>query len=194
MANDDSEDPFDAILNLEDQYYQEGFQAGVEDGSRAGLIEGRIFGLEKGFEKFLEMGKLNGRARVWGARMQKGKGLSGQRLDAGDEESKTGEVKSLKYNERLGKHVRTLYALSELESLSTQNTEDAVSEFDDRFKRAVAKVKVIESIVDEGHIDGDSDTKDIAEREEGEKSEKGRLKLARSEIGLEKNIEDFGIR
>jgi len=94
----------------------------------------------------------------------------------------------------LDKHVRTLYALSELESLSTQNIEDAVSEFDDRFKRAVAKVKVIESIVDEGHIDGDSDTKDIAEREGGEKSEKGRLKLARSEIGLEKNIEDFGIR
>ena len=188
MANEDSEDPFDVVLNLEDQYYQEGFQAGVEDGSRAGLIEGRIFGLEKGFEKFFNMGKLSGRVCVWSARIQKGKDSSGQSLEAGDDGNNVGGVRSLRYNERLDKHVQTLCALSELESLSTQNTEDAVNEFDDRLKRATAKVKVIESIVGEGHVDGDSQNKDITGRKEGEK-----LNLARSGNVVEGNIEDFGI-
>ena len=194
MANEDSDDPFDVVLNLEDQYYQEGFQAGVEDGSRAGLIEGRIFGLEKGFEKFLEMGKLCGRACVWSARMQKDKDSSGQSFDAADEGSNVGGVKSLKFSERLDRHVQTLRALSELESLSTQNTEDAVSEFDDRFKRATAKVKVIESIVGEKHVDGDNPKNDIAERKGGERSEKGKLQMARSGNAVGGNIEDFGIK
>jgi hypothetical protein len=189
MATQDSEDPFDVVLNLEDQYYQEGFQAGIEDGSRAGLIEGRFFGFEKGFEKFLEMGKLSGRACVWSARMQKDKVSSRQSFDAGDEGSDVGGVKSLKYGERLDRHVQTLRALSELESLSTQNTEDAVSEFDDRFKRATAKVKVIESIVGEERADGD-----IGEKKGDENSGKGRLKLARSGNAVEENIEDFGIK
>ena len=192
MANEDSEDPFDVVLNLEDQYYHEGFQAGVEDGSRAGLIEGRIFGLEKGFEKFFEMGKLNGRACIWSARMQRSKDLSEQSLDADDEGNNTREVKSLKYSERLDKHVRILCALSELESLSTQNTEDAVSEFDDRFKKATSKVKVIESIIGEEHVDKDS--QDMVERKEDEKSKRGTLKLARSSNVVEGNIEDFGIK
>ena len=52
-------------------------------------------------------------------------------------------------NERLQKHIQTLSALTEIESLSTQNTEDAVSDFDDRLKRAEGKVKVIQSILGE---------------------------------------------
>lgn len=193
MANEDSEDPFDVVLNLEDQYYQEGFQAGVEDGTRAGLIEGRVFGLEKGFEKFFEMGKLSGKACVWAARMQKGKDSPEQSIGTSHDGSKAGGVKSLRYGERLDKHVRTLRALSELESLSTQNTEDAVSEFDDRFKRATAKVKVIESIIGEEHVDGDSPKSDVAERKGGDISKQGRLKLARSREVVEGSIEDFGI-
>ena len=52
-------------------------------------------------------------------------------------------------NSRLQKHVQTLSALTEAESLSTQNNEDAVSEFDDRLKRAEGKHKVILSILGE---------------------------------------------
>lgn len=62
-------DVFADVLNLEDRYYKEGYDLGVADGSKSGRIEGRLFGLQKGFEKFLEMGKLNGRAAVWEARL-----------------------------------------------------------------------------------------------------------------------------
>jgi hypothetical protein len=45
-------DPFDSVLNLEDDLYTSAYALGAADGSRAGRVEGRIFGLEKGFEKF----------------------------------------------------------------------------------------------------------------------------------------------
>ena len=51
---------------------------------------------------------------------------------------------------RLRKHISTLYALAETESLSTENNDDAVSDFDDRLRRAQGRAKVIERMVGEG--------------------------------------------
>jgi len=62
---------------------------------------------------------------------------------------------SLTDNARLAKHVKVLYALAESESLSTENTEDAVSDFDDRLRRAQAKAKIIERMVGEQKGTGD---------------------------------------
>lgn len=192
---DEEDDPFDAVLNLEEQYYAEGYSAGVADGERAGLIEGRLFGMEKGFEKFLEMGRLNGRAKVWAARLEKGKSFAVKGGDgAGDLIGKEEELKPLRHSERLEKHVTTLCALSEIESLDMRNTEDAVGEFDDRYKRAVAKVKVIESIIGE-----ESPAEDAEKPGKGSKSgEKGKgkasLRLTREGRGAERNIEDFGVK
>lgn len=67
------DDPFDSVLDLEETYYQEGYDLGVADGSRAGRIEGRVFGIEKGFEKFAAMGMLQGRAAVWASRLPRKK-------------------------------------------------------------------------------------------------------------------------
>ena len=53
-------------------------------------------------------------------------------------------------NPRLAKHVSTLYALVETESLSTENTDEAVNEFDDRLRRAQGRAKIIERMVGEG--------------------------------------------
>ncbi|KAG8629386.1 hypothetical protein KVT40_003251 [Elsinoe batatas] len=55
----------------------------------------------------------------------------------------------IQHNERLQKHIATLAALTEAASLDTQNTEEAVSDFDDRLKRAEGKAKIIASIVGE---------------------------------------------
>jgi hypothetical protein len=67
------DDPFESVLDLEETYYQEGYDLGVADGSRAGRIEGRVFGIEKGFEKFVAMGMLHGRAAVWASRLPRKK-------------------------------------------------------------------------------------------------------------------------
>ncbi|OBT75884.1 hypothetical protein VF21_04396 [Pseudogymnoascus sp. 05NY08] len=150
-----SADPFDDLLGLEDKFYDEGYQLGSTEGAKAGKIEGRVFGLEKGFEKFVEAGRLHGRSVVWAGRLPQGdtpastsEVQQGEPQTAASIPQGTTSLPTLA-NPRLEKHIRVLYALSEPASLSTDNTEDAVSDFDDRLKRAHAKVKIIERLVGE---------------------------------------------
>ncbi|KAK0652985.1 hypothetical protein B0T16DRAFT_108914 [Cercophora newfieldiana] len=162
-----SEDPFEDVLNLEEQFYQEGYRQGEEDGARAGLVEGRGLGLEKGFQKFFESGKLYGRAIVWANRLPTTAKPGQQTNEPDNMENQSGEssaqktpddgaqqpehLSALPRNARLEKHITTLYALVESESLSTENTDEAVNDFDDRLKRAQGKAKVIEGLVGERH-------------------------------------------
>jgi len=162
---------FDEILGLEEQFYENGYQQGLADGAKAGRIEGRTFGLEKGFEKYTESGKLHGRSLIWANRMLQfqSKNNFGKQTDYNPVvENMTGSHRAqiylplslppLPHNQRLAKHITVLYALAESESLSTENTEEAVSDFDDRLKRAQVKAKVIERMA--GEVRGDSDVHD----------------------------------
>jgi hypothetical protein len=198
------EDIFDSLFHLEDSYYNDGYRLGVEDGSRAGRIEGRVFGLEKGFEKFVDMGQLNGRACVWAARMPQKTANEGNDVEQSsvnhiqDEEVKPrstpkdlAQLVSLPANVRLGKHISTLYALSEAESLSTENTEDAVSEFDDRFKRAKSKAKIVENIIKERSVDLNAKEAENSKSKTG--SQDRGVKITRAAT-TEKNMEDFGVK
>ncbi|KAK3365675.1 hypothetical protein B0T24DRAFT_535411 [Lasiosphaeria ovina] len=146
-----AEDPFDDVLNLEEQFYQEGYKEGQADGVRAGRAEGRSLGLEKGFLKFVESGTLYGRAIVWANRLPRTSGTGATEKAASKpapDESR--QLPPLPRNPRLEKHITTLYALVEAESLSTENTDEAVNDFDDRLKRAHGKAKIIEKMVGEG--------------------------------------------
>lgn len=134
-------DPFDSLLNLEEDFYNEGYQLGVADGARAGYLEGRAFGIEKGFEKFRAMARIYGRASVWASRMA-------HTPTRGDTDVES-TLSPLPNNPRLEKHIQTLLALVDPSSLSMENEEDAVSQFDDRLNRAKAKVKLIEKLIGE---------------------------------------------
>jgi len=146
MSDNTNQDPLDDLWGLEERFYQEGYQLGVADGSRSGRIEGRVFGLEKGFEKFAAMGALAGQCAVWDARMSKNSDPSETEEESGSDQI---TVPPLPENARLRKHFQTLSALTEAESLSTQNNEEAVTDFDDRLNRAEGKTKVIQSILGE---------------------------------------------
>lgn len=219
-------DAFDSLFSLEETFYKEGYELGLADGKRAGLIEGRLTGLERGFEKFAQMGRLHGKCAVWAGMLPNsrsrgiGSGISGHRRSGASEEGENmgageeqGEVKAGEgegegekeskdntnddsatavdqkqtsnlppsfhpnpnnhippspptsprllstsnnnnpNNPRLKKHILTLYALVEPASLSIKNTEEAVSDFDDRLRRAEGKVKIIERITGEGEGD-----------------------------------------
>lgn len=164
------DDPFDTILSLEDDFYKEGYDLGVSDGDHAGLVEGRLFGLEKGFEKFAAMGALHGRATIWAGRLPDKSSYQGvakeqsrevrtragleqpseQEQSADSSQARSnGHVPRLQETARLETHVRTLYALAEPGSLSTENNEESVSEFDDRLKRAEGKIKIVEKLTGE---------------------------------------------
>lgn len=165
-----SEDPFDDVLNLEDKFYSEGYAQGVADGERAGRIEGRSFGIEKGFEKFVEAGRLYGKSLVWANRLaapprpadiqkQQASSTVAKSMQQDGEEEKAKEEKGQTAKQqlppltvggaRLEKNIVTLYALVEPDTLSTENTDEAVQDFDDRVKRAQGKARVIERQVGE---------------------------------------------
>jgi hypothetical protein len=178
-------DDFDSLFNLEEEYYTEGYNLGVADGSRAGRIEGRLFGLEKGFEKFAAMGALAGRNAVWEAR------ISDQNSTGTAEQSEC-KLPKLSGGARLQKHLQTLFALTEAESLSTENNEDSVSDFDDRLKRAEGKVKVIEKLVSEGLLV--LETSRPAASGSANTQERRQIKIKRTDAGGESSMEDFNIR
>lgn len=151
-------DTFDEILGLEETFYDDGHRQGMTDGVQAGRIEGRTFGLEKGFEKYVESARLSGKALVWANRIpQLHRGHPGSQST--EPTSTTQTLPPLPDNQRLIKHLKVLHALAESESLSTENTEEAVSDFDDRFKRAQAKAKVIERLVGEANVEMDGSGK-----------------------------------
>lgn len=158
-----SSDPFDDVLNLEEKFYSEGYKQGVADGDHAGRVEGRSFGIEKGFEKFAEAGRLHGKAIVWANRLPPPPpqprsqqategGGGGGAISSTSAEGKT-QVNKLpglhNGGARLEKNVVTLYALVEPETLPTENTDEAVNDFDDRVKRAQGKARVIERQIGE---------------------------------------------
>ncbi|KAF6839415.1 ORAOV1 family protein [Colletotrichum plurivorum] len=150
-------DPFDDILNLEEQFFAEGFKQGTEDGILAGKIEGRSVGLAKGYEKFLESGRIHGRSAVWANRLslpqKTGATAAASSSSANRQQQQQQPTKCslppLPPNARLEKNVTAAFALVEPDTLSTENSDDAVNDFDDRFKRAQGKVKIIERMTGE---------------------------------------------
>jgi hypothetical protein len=168
---------FDEILGLEEGFYEEGYQQGLADGLKAGQIEGRTFGLEKGFEKYVESGRLHGKSIIWANRTPQ---FQSNIITSSDDSTRSKttprpddhpaldlKLSSLPDNARLAKHVKVLYALAESESLSTQNTEEAVSDFDDRVKRAHVKARIIERMAGEARREekissGDGSIEDVS--------------------------------
>jgi len=148
-------DPFDDLLNLEEQFYDQGYAEGKADGAKAGRIEGRSVGMSQGFAKFVESGRLYGKALVWANRLPAAQTLSKSEAPAitGAEPSSPAQrtciLPPLAANPRLEKNVRTLYALVEPDTFSTENTDEAVDDFDDRVKRAQGKAKIVEKMVGE---------------------------------------------
>ncbi|SMR63914.1 unnamed protein product [Zymoseptoria tritici ST99CH_3D1] len=184
-----SEDPevFADLLNLEDQYHNEGYLLGVADGSKSGRIEGRVFGLQKGFEKFVKMGRLNGKAAVWEARLpSESKATTDSSGTQEDVEESSVRVEPLKNGgDRLRKHVLRLAALSDPDDLSTDNDEDSVSEFDDRLKDAKAKATLIARLVG----DDEPSSSSASKVEDGEGSHlsgaqrKAALRVKQKDVG-----------
>ncbi|KAL4914190.1 hypothetical protein BDW62DRAFT_147198 [Aspergillus aurantiobrunneus] len=145
----------ESLLDLEEDFYKEGFDLGAVDGADAGYTEGSVFAVEKGFEKFIELGKLYGKALVWAQRLTEMKQNSHEALLNSESMGETKKENSLTpsacnkmakfpHSSRLAKNLDTLLELVDPASLPMQNTEDAVTDVDERLKGAVIKTKLIQ--------------------------------------------------
>lgn len=143
-----SEDLFDAALNVESSFHDVGYNKGLEDGAQAGLAEGRGFGMQKGFEKFSESGRLAAKAIVWANRLPSTvEGASGETASSSTITRSSCSLPPIPNNARLEKNITSLYGLVDPKMLSTENSDASVQDFDDRMKRAEGKVRIIERVV-----------------------------------------------
>jgi mRNA export factor len=162
-------DLLDSLLELEEKFYKEGYDLGLSDGAEAGYTEGSVFAVEKGFEKLLELGRLYGRALVWAQRLvdssippqnQMAQPEKSPETTIADNNSGTSEdslirpalcqgMPRLSEGSRLAKNIQTLLSLVDPATLSLENTEDAVSEIEDRLKAASLKAKLIQRVLGE---------------------------------------------
>ncbi|KAJ6131039.1 hypothetical protein N7523_001499 [Penicillium sp. IBT 18751x] len=149
----------DSLLDLEEQFYNEGYELGAADGAKAGYTEGSVFAVEKGFEKFVEMGRLYGKALVWAQRLADSKSpkTSQQPLSQSVttdslslEPSISKDMPSLpSHSARLIRNLETLLELVDPASLDMTNTEEAVNDVDERLKGAAVKAKLIQRAMGE---------------------------------------------
>ncbi|KAK9429753.1 hypothetical protein V1505DRAFT_148151 [Lipomyces doorenjongii] len=128
---DAEDDLFDSLLTLETSFYQQGYNEGLNDGLRSGTSEGTQFGLQTGFQRFVSVGILQGRCRVW---KELSSGTNSSSNTAADDVVPVGG----------GRSTKQLQVLTELVTgIPTENTEDAVEEYESRMKRAKARAKVV---------------------------------------------------
>ncbi|KAL4975486.1 hypothetical protein BDW66DRAFT_67972 [Aspergillus desertorum] len=148
--------PLESLLDLEEDFYKEGFNLGAADGIGAGYTEGSVFAVEKGFEKFIELGKLYGKALVWAQRLTDMKENTHETppnretITELSEEGNTLRPSVCKgmahfpHSPRLAKNLDTLLELVDPASLPMENTEEAVTDVDERLKGAFIKAKLIQ--------------------------------------------------
>ncbi|KAE8147256.1 hypothetical protein BDV25DRAFT_36277 [Aspergillus avenaceus] len=156
---------FESLLDLEEEFYREGYDLGAIDGAQAGYTEGSVFAVEKGFEKFIEIGRLYGKALVWAQRLSeldtsKFEGSPDTTQPTSHEENETDPsvckgMSSFPASSRLAKNIDTLLELVDPASLSMQNTEAAVTDVDERLKGAAIKAKLIQRALGERENNAD---------------------------------------
>ncbi|KAL3448855.1 hypothetical protein BJX65DRAFT_62155 [Aspergillus insuetus] len=150
----------ESLLDLEEDFYKEGYDLGAADGAEAGYTEGSVFAVEKGFEKFLELGRLYGKALVWAQRLAgtnttsaPNSELPGHATEEFDDSflgpSACKGIASFPHSSRLAKNLDTLLELVDPASLPMENTEEAVTDVDERLKGAVIKAKLIQRALGE---------------------------------------------
>lgn len=164
----ESNNLLDSLLDLEEEFYKEGYDLGAADGAQAGYTEGSVFAVEKGFEKFIEIGRLYGKALVWAQRLADSKAsqqpdlstetssttstsvvTSRKDLDASLDPSVCAEMATLPPSTRLAKNLDILLELVDPASLVMTNTEEAVIDVDERLKGAIIKAKLIQRALGE---------------------------------------------
>jgi hypothetical protein len=143
-------DGLDDLMRMEAGFYDEGYKAGVDDGTQAGLIEGKLFGIQKGYEKALELGKLRGRAMVWSSRFSENPQIVyASSQDEHDMSSVAASLPRFENSERLRKQVEALKQLVNADRLDASNSDDAVAAFDELMIKVRNKAKVISNITGE---------------------------------------------
>lgn len=113
----------DRVLNLEQEYYQQGYEEGQEFSTRQQFLEGKEYGYQTGFQRFLIIGYIQGLVNYW-------------------------LFNTDKYgSESFEKHLIQLNDL--LKDIPTTNGVDEVKEYERRVLKSRNKIRIIANICKE---------------------------------------------
>lgn len=116
MVNPMDHISLDEVLDLEDSYYKQGFQEGQTESVRSQFKEGKIYGLQTGFQRFLVVGYIEGMMSFW------------RSLD----------------DSRITLHLAQLAEM--VENIPTTNGDQEVEKYEKAVSRARNKIRVIATI------------------------------------------------
>lgn len=114
----------DEVLNLEEEQYSLGYKEGQEQATKEQYLEGKQYGYQTGFQRFLIVGIVKGLAQDWF-----------------DNLDKYGSTKSLQ------NHINQLHDL--ISDIPLSNGDEEVEKYEKNIKKARNKLRVIANITKE---------------------------------------------
>ena len=114
----------DEVLNLEEEQYSLGYKEGQEQATKEQYLEGKQYGYQTGFQRFLIVGIVKGLAQDWF-----------------DNLDKYGSTKSLR------NHINQLHDL--ISDIPLNNGDEEVEKYEKNIKKARNKLRVIANITKE---------------------------------------------
>jgi hypothetical protein len=117
----------DKILNLEEEYYRQGYEEGQDFSTKQQYNEGKEYGYQTGFQRFLIIGYIEGLVKYWQTNIEK--------YEKGIE------------NKSLRNHISQLSEL--VQNPPTTNGMEEVKEFEKRITKGRNKLRVIANICKE---------------------------------------------
>lgn len=71
MKQSDPNNNLDFVLNLEQDFYDQGFKQGQQESTKLQYLEGKVFGYQTGFQRFLIVGYIAGLVEYWQTNIEK---------------------------------------------------------------------------------------------------------------------------
>lgn len=120
----DIDENMDLLLNLEEQYYKEGFKEGTEESTRKQYIEGKEYGYQTGFQRFLVVGYIRGLIVYW-----------------------ENNLESYDASKSIANHITSLKQI--VQEIPFSNKDADVGQYDKLVNKARNKVRIIASLCKE---------------------------------------------
>lgn len=133
-----SADIFEGAISLESDSYDKGYNDGVLDGERSGIAEGKHYGIQTAFQRYLSLGILQARYDLWNNINNSSTSIQ----DEDDSQKKLGT--------KVAKHLTQLKAC--VEDLPLTNSDQEVEHVTKSLAKGKAKAKVISSLMKDAQL------------------------------------------
>lgn len=133
----------DDVLNLEEEFYSKGYQEGQEKTASEQFLEGKVYGLQTGFQRFLVVGYIKGLVDEWEKLPEKAVQLHVKQLRSYvDDMSVSNDDKAVEQYEK-----KVLLARNKVRVIANiTKTSDKVAKLDSLIKEVTGSLQVAENM------------------------------------------------